>query len=159
MRKSNHCMMKKIVCCLMAVLLLTLPMMAMAEPGYEAVKSFLGSLLETNGSLMVYSWTEETNLDPKTITVIINTAQKGIMVTGINQNGEQEVARWETEDLLLALIGLCGGWDNLTTLMDPDYSLLVAYLDENAETSIAIDNAEDAATLYQTALDLVNNNQ
>lgn len=150
-------MLRKMLCCLVAALMMVMPLTtSLAEKGYEGMKYILAQILtDVEGAAVEYNWSENSSLEPQTVSVVFNSDDNGVMLTGYNAEGNQEVCFWEGADILATFLALCSNWETLETLLEDGYALNLTYLGEDAESSIFVTDKETAVSLYEAAMNLV----
>lgn len=143
-------MMKKLTALLLCVAMLMVGVVAQAEIGYTATKSFLNDLIGTGFSEVTGN--EVDNF----LWITFNFDELSIFMTGTNSAGKQEGTLWYDLDattFVLALGNILTAWGSLDDLLDSDYSLVVALTLTIDEDPIFVDTEEKAEAI----LEIINN--
>ena len=142
--------MKKILCLLLAAMLLCIQASACAESGYMMLRAYIED--ETDDC---YS-TELTEMDVPDEPLVVMlfmlwTEENNLFLLGRNDDGvpEATLATMELPRLLANLAAFCSEWDEVTSWLDEDcqLSIRIQFSEEEAEENsmFFIETAEDAA--------------
>ena len=138
--------MKKLGVVLLSVCLLcAMCAPAVAENGYELLKLYFS--LEDYGSLGTPGILPNSEDSDHILSVLYNGDAGVFMLSGVNENGEDEISYWTGVDFphgLSAMLLICNAWSVLEAYLDDGYSMHVL-LYMNKDHEILITDAEDAA--------------
>ena len=144
-----------LVLCLCACLLCSMIGTASAESGYVLYKGFFSNPESGSAYLGSNPLVVPTDTDTgKVLMVSYSSDKERAFISGKNASGQSEITCWtniEFANGVSLIYAFCANWDDMSSLLDPGYSLALV-LDFGGDDQIVISDAATAAT-FVTALD------
>lgn len=137
---------------LVYILFIPIAIPAMAEKGYESIKSSIVQNLGEGMSVKADLFPEQDVLDAYSVYILFYTWKNEVVLWGENSRGELEGTLWESDLCIPLFGGYCGSWQDLSASLENGYSLKIILQVEDDGELLLIDDAEKANIMYQAIM-------